>query len=189
MTLRITKANISGFTGDSEMIPVEPEQSQFYIPSAVEAVDNFSIDLIVEGVYPDIANPEVFTYQYATDVRSSFNWASIGVTFTKLNAYTVRLTGPATGIFVDQFYKFKMTDYSEQVLPANTELPFLGLIQYQMPQPTFTMKTFPFEADLPADPLVPGPGTTEQFDMFQWYFWRYQVAVANIAAANARGLK
>jgi hypothetical protein len=128
MTLRITKANISGFTGDSEMIPVEPEQSQFYIPSAVEAVDNFSIDLIVEGVYPDIANPEVFTYQYATDVRSSFNWASIGVTFTKLNAYTVRLTGPATGIFVDQFYKFKMTDYSEQVLPANTELPFLRFL-------------------------------------------------------------
>lgn len=189
MTIRITKTNVSGFTGDSEMIPVEPEQSQFYIPSAVEILDNFSIDLIFEGVYPDAANPEVFTYQYATDVRSSFNWSSIGVTFTKLNAYTVRLAGPANNVFVDQFYKFKMTDYSEQVLQANTQEPFLGLIQYQMPQPTYTMKTYPFEADLPADALSLAPATTEQFDLFQWFFWRYQVAVANIAAITARGLK
>lgn len=171
------------------MIPVEPEQSQFYIPSAIEAIDNFSIDLIVEGVYPDAVDPELVTYQYATDVRSSFDWASIGLTFTKLNAYTVRLTGPATNVFTNQFYRFKMTDYTEQVLQADTELPFLGLIQYQMPQPTFIMKTFPFEADLPADPLTPGSGGTETFDMFQWYFWRYQVAIANIAAINARGLK
>jgi hypothetical protein len=187
MTIRITQANVSGFTGDSEVIPVEPEQSQFYIPSAVEILDNFSIDLIFEGVYTDPA--DVVTYQYATDVRSSFNWSSIGLTFTKLNAYTVRLTGPGTNVFVDQFYKFKMVDYSEQVLQANTTEPFLGLIQYQMPQPTYTMKTYPFEVDLPADALTLAPATTEQFDMFQWYFWRYQVAVANIAAITARGLK
>jgi hypothetical protein len=81
-----------------------------------------------------------------------------------------------------------MTDYSEQVLQANTTEPFFGLIQYQMPQPTFTLKTFPFEADIPAA-LLGSPDETEEFDMFQWYFWRYQVAVANIAAITARGLK
>ena len=188
MTIRITQANVSGFTGDGEMIPVEPEQSQFYIPSAVELLDNFSIDLIVEGAYPDPADPELFTYQYATDVRSSFNWSSIGVTFTKINAYTVRLTGPANNVFTDQFYLFKMTDYSEKVLQANTTEPFFGLIQYQMPQPTFTMKTFQFEADIPGA-VLGSPNDTEEFDMFQWYFWRYQVAVANIAAITARGLK
>jgi len=182
MAIRITQANVSGFTGDSEVIPVEPEESQFYIPSATELLDNFSIDLIFEGVYPDSLDPELFTYEFATDVRSSFDWSSIGVTFTKLNNYTVRLIGPASNIFLDQFYRFKMADFSEQILQPDTTEPFFGLIQYQMPQPTFTLKTFPFEADIPG-------ALTENFDMFQWYFWRYQVAVENIAAITARGLK
>lgn len=182
MTVRITQANISGFTGDSELVPVDPEQAQFYIPSAVEILDNFSIDLIVEGVIQDPLDPLIVTYEYATDVRSSFDWSSIGVTFTKINDYTVRLSGPATNIFTNQYYRFKMTDYTEQILPADTELPFFGLIRYQMPNPTIIMKTFPFEADLPTS-------GTEQFDMFQWYSWRFQVALANIAAINARGLK
>ena len=187
MTVRITQANVSGFTGDGELVPVDPEQAQFYIPSAVEILDNFSIDLIFEGVYPDPVDPLIVTYQYATDVRSTFDWASIGITFTKLNAYTVRLTGPAQDVFTNQYYRFKLTDYTEQILPADTEIPYFGLIRYQMPNPTIIMKTYPFEADLPAGLL--GGSYTEQFDMFQWISWRFQVALANIAAANAKGLK
>jgi len=189
MTLRITQANVSGFSGDSELVPIDPEQAQFYIPSAVELLDNFSIDLIVEGVYGDPSDPMLVTYQYATDVRSSFDWASIGMTFTKINPYTVRLTGPATNVFTNQYYRFKMADYTEQVLPADTELPFFGLIRYQMPNPTIIMKTFPFEADTPAGIVGGTTSSTEEFDMFQWFSWRFQVALANIAAANARGLK
>ena len=189
MTVRITQANVSGFTGDGELVPVDPEQAQFYIPSAVEILDNFSIDLIFEGVYPDPVDPLIVTYQYATDVRSTFDWASIGITFTKLNAYTVRLTGPAQDVFTNQYYRFKLTDYTEQILPADTEIPYFGLIRYQMPNPTIIMKTYPFEADLPAGVLGGSSATTEQFDMFQWISWRFQVALANIAAANAKGLK
>lgn len=185
MTIRITRVNVSGFTGDAELVPTDPEQAQFYVPSAVESIDNFSIDLVFEGVYTDPLNP----YRYVTDVRSTFNWSSIGITFTKLNAYTIRLTGPAANVFTNQYYRFKMTDYSEQVLPADTELPFFGLIRYQMPNPTITMKTYPFEVDVPPDPLIPGSGYTESFNMFQWISWRFQVALANIAAANSRGLK
>jgi hypothetical protein len=192
MTIRITQANVSGFTGSSGGVtPEEPEEAQFYIPAATELVDNFSIDLIVEGVYPDSTDPEsiTYTYQYATDVRSSFDWASIGITFTKLNAYTVRLTGPATNIFINQFYRFKLADYSEKNLPATTTEPFFGLIQYQMPSPTFVLKTYNFEADLPADSLLMIPAATQSFTMSQWFSWRFQVAEANIAAINARGLK
>ena len=181
MAIRITQANVSGFTGDSEeLIPVE--LGQFYLPSAVEILDNFSVDIIVEGVIEDPLDPLIVTYEYATDVTSSFDWASIGVTFTKINNYTIRLTGPVNNIFTNQYYEFKMADYSIQVLPADTELPFFGLIRYQMPNPTVIMKTFPFEAELPTTGL-------EEFEMSQWYSWRFQVAVANIAAANARGLK
>lgn len=183
MALRITKTNISGFTADSEMIPTDPEQAQFYIPSALELVDNFSVDIIVEEIYVDPLDPMIISYAYVTDVRSSFDWSSIGVTFTKLNDYTVRLTGPASNVFTNQYYQFKMTDYSLQILPADTELPFFGLVRYQMPNPTNIMLTYPFEAKSPT------LGTYESFNMYQWFFWRFQVAVANIAAANARGLK
>jgi hypothetical protein len=190
MTIRITQANISGFTGVSGgATPEEPEQAQFFLPAAVELLDAFTVDLIVEGVYPDPLNPETVTYKYATDVRSLFDWTSIGVTVSKPNAYTIRLVGPASGIFVNQFYRFKMVDLTEKILPATTEEPFLGLIQYQMPSPTFILKTFDFEADLPADSVTMTPAATEGFTMSQWYSWRFQVAEANIAAINARGLK
>jgi hypothetical protein len=186
MTIRITQANISGFTADSEMLPEDPEEAQFFIPSAFEALDNFSIDLIVEGVFPDPMDPEGVIYEYATNVRSSVDWEAIGITYSKPNPYTVRLAGPATNIFIDQFYRFKMTDYSEKVLPANTEERFFGLIQYQMPNPTFIMKTFLFDADFSDNPL---DLQTEQFSMYQWFFWRYEVAEANITAIMERGLK
>ena len=190
MAIRITQANVSGFTGVSGgATPEEPEQAQFFIPATVELLDAFTIDLIVEGIYADPLNPEAVTYKYATDVRSLFNWASLGVTVTKPNAYTIRLVGPASGIFVNQFYRFKMADLTEKVLPANTTEPFLGLIQYQMPSPTFILRTFNFEADLPADTVTMTPATTEGFTMSQWYSWRFQAAEANIAAINARGLK
>jgi hypothetical protein len=189
MTLRITQANVSGFTGDNEVIEViDPEQVQFFIPAAVELFDTFSIDLIFEAVYGDPLDPSTLTYEYVSDVRDFFDWSSIGLTYTKLNDYSIRLSGTASNIFTDQFYRFKLTDYTEQNLSADTELPFFGLIQYKMPNPTTTFITFPFEADYPTTPSS-STITTEQFGMVQQYFWRFQVALANIAAANERGLK
>jgi hypothetical protein len=190
MTIRITQANISGFTGYEVAPPDPPETAQYFMPSAMELLDVFTIDLIVEGVYPDLMDPEAVTYQYATDVRSLFDFSTIGITYSKPNAYTVRLVGPANNIFTNQYYKFKMTDYSEQILPPNTELPFFGLIEYKMPNPTSILKTFSFEADIPADPLNPlTQEETVQFDMSQWFFWDFEVAESNIASITARGLK
>jgi hypothetical protein len=192
MTIRITKANISGFTGftpDRDMVPVEPEQSQFYVPTAYEILDEFSIDLIFEGVYPDVSDPLVETYEYAIDVTSTFDWAGIGITFTKLNDYTVRLQGPAIAIFTNQYYKFKMADYSEKILPPDTQEPFFGLIEYKMPDPTSIMLTYPFEVTIPADPLLGGDPIIENIDMFQWFVWVFEVAEANIEAITARGLR
>lgn len=184
MTIRITKANISGFTA-----PADEAVDQTYVNSAYEGIDSFSIDLIFEGVYSTVAAPTVFTYQNATAVTSTFNWASIGLSFSKPNAYTVRLVGPGTNVFTGQFYKFKMVDLTEQVLQADTTLPFLSLIEYRMPSPTYTMMTYPFSVTIPADPTLGGLPTTETVDMKQWFYWRYQVAKANIAAVKSRGLK
>lgn len=190
MAIRITKANVSGFTGIAGGDePTEPEQAQFFIPAAIELSDAFTIDLIVDGVYTDPTNPEESIFIPASDVRSLFDWDSIGIIASKLNANTFRLVGPASGIFVDQFYKFKMVDLTEKVLPPTTQEPFLGLIQYQMPNPTFILKTFDFEADLLGEAVSLSPPTTEEFTMSQWYSWRFQTAENNIESINARGLK
>ena len=210
MTLRITKLNASGFTA-TQLEVVDGEQT--YIDSAFEAFDVFSVDLKFEGAYAEYSPiPEEATYVYANaiDVTSSFNWSSIGITYSKPNAYTVRLVGPATNVFPGQFYKFKLADYSEQVLPADTTQAFFGLTQYQMPSPTYTMQTYPFTITIPkaivtsgagqiayesgpyydaGGNLIPSKVSVETVDMKQWFYWRYQAAVANINAINARGLK
>lgn len=184
MTLRITKLNASGFTA-----PQDQAADQTYVNSAYENIDNFSIDIMFEGVYPDAVDPLIVTYQNATNVTSTFNWASIGLTMTKPNAYTVRLTGPGMNVFTDQYYKFKMADLSEKVLQADTTEPFLSIIRYKMPSVSYVMKTYPFTVTIPADLILGGSATTENVDMKQWFYWKYSVAAANIASIRSRGLK
>jgi len=186
--LRITQANISGFTA-----PADQSSQEQFLPAAYEFVDSFSVDIIFEGKYEQIdtvVDPTTgaSSYQYATNVTSSFDFASLGIEFSKPNAYTVRLVGPAESVFTNQFYKFKMPDMSLKMLPANTTEPFLGLVHYQMPSPTYTMKEYPFAVTIPA---TYGSTSTvvENTTMSQWFYWKYQVAVSNVAAINARGLK
>lgn len=219
MTLRITKTNVSGFSASQAEIP-DDDQAQTYVNSAYEDYDVFSIDLVFEGQYEvteagtaEAPGETTFVYANAVDVTSSFDWSSIDVTYSKPNAYTVRLVGAAKNVFTNQFYEFKMADYTTKILPPNHTETFFGLTHYQMPSPTRTMKTYPFSVIIPApaaastDPLLGGGGfnagpyynaqgnliagttVTETVDMKQWLYWRYQVAVANIAALNDRGLK
>ena len=192
--LRITQANISGFTA-----PTDQGSTQEFLPAAYEFVDTFSVDIVFEGMYELItttvdpttgtmSSDTSYQYAYATNVTSTFDFAALGIEFSKPNAYTVRLTGPAESVFTNQFYKFKMPDMSLQILPANTTEPFLGLVQYQMPSPTYIMKTYSFDVTIPA---TYGSTSTvvESATMNQWFYWKYQVAIANVAAINAGGLK
>lgn len=194
--LRVT-VSATGCSAPSDSVVVTDPVT--YLPSAYEAIDNFVIDIVFEGKYPletttvdpitgESSTELTYQYAYATNVTSSYNWASKGIEFSKPNAYTVRLTGPAESVFVDQFYEFAMPDYSIQRLNPNTTEPFLSLVHYSMPTPTFTMLAYPFTVTIPA---TYGGGSTvnEDHTMNQWFYWRYQVAVANIANLRARGLK
>ena len=192
--LRITQANISGFTA-----PTDQGSGEQYLPAAYEAVDNFTVDIIFEGKYEVVdtvvdpvtgatSSTTSYVYQYAKDVTSTFDWNALGIVYSKPNVYTVRLTGPAETVFPNQFYKFKMADYTEQILPPDTTLPFFGLIHYQMPSPTYTMKTYPFAVTIPTT-YGSASNVVENTSMNQWFYWKYQVAMANIASITARGLK
>lgn len=186
MTVRITKSNESGFAsppGDQLAGITDPLQLQLYLQSVYEG-SAFSVDLFFEGVYTDVAG--AVTYQPATNVTFS---ASDGLIFTKLNNSTVRVSGPYSNPFPSTFYRFKMADYTEKVLPANTTEKWIGLIEYNPPSPTFIEKTFNFTVTIPADPLVGGQPTTETITMRQWVYWTYASARSTVISLAAQGEK
>lgn len=192
--LRVT-VSATGCSAPSDSVVVTDPVT--YLPSVYEAIDNYVIDIVFEGKYliPGTLDPitglmgdDTYQYANATNVTSTYDWTSKGIEYSKPNAYTVRLTGPAESVFVDQFYEFVMPDYSIQRLNPNTTQPFLSLVHYSMPSPTYTMLAYPFTVTIPA---TYGSGSTvnETHTMNQWFYWKYQVAVANIANLRSRGLK
>lgn len=151
----------------------------------------FTTTITMQGKY---ANPmgEGFTYENAIDHTTSFDWASHGLTYTKINGYTMKLEGPVTNVFADQYYEFSMPDYSSQILPFNHETAFWSLNRYEKPNPVLVEFLYPLTITIPPDPLalVPAVGNTvEQVDLHQWVFWRYQTAINNIAYLRTKGLK
>lgn len=201
--LRVTIANQSGFTAPSAGSYTPPVDGSEVppIPSAYETVDNFSVDITFEGKYQVItpgtvdpitglAGEDIITYVYqnAVNVTSSYDWASIGVTYSKPNAYTVRLTGPGTNVFTDQYYRYVLPDLTQQVLPADTTVPYYSLVQYQKPSSNSVTLTYPFNVTIPST-YGSGSTTVESVSMSHTYWWAISVAYANIARIKTQGLR
>lgn len=199
--LRVTQLNVSGFTAPSDFVvePEDPLESNLTLPSAYEIIDDFSVDITFEGMYPnevittdpltgDTSTTITYDYSFATNVTSSFNWSEIGLTFSKPNAYTVRLSGPGIDVFLDQYYRFVLPDLTESILPPDTTVPFYSLTKYNKPAANYVMKTYPFVVTRPVS-YGGTPTENENVSMDQWFYWRYQVAVANIASIRSRSLK
>ena len=186
MTVRITKSNLSGFSsvpGDETSTITDLNN---YLPTVLEEI-TFSIDLTFDGKYSD--GLDGFTYSAATNNTSSFDWASIGLTYTKISGNVARISGPITSPFTNQYYRFVLPDLSLQILPKDTTEEFFSLEKYQMPSPVSLMKTYTMDITIPADPLLGGSSTTETIELYQWVHWSYSTAVAAIASARSRGLK
>lgn len=194
-------------------------------------------------VFPEPVGEEepAFEPEECVDFKTAFNMNQFSINFTKLNNTEFRLAGPSANMFPDEFYKFKMVDLTEQVLPPSMQEPFLSLIEYGMPQPVSTLKDFDFEILVAKHTITPPSANWNiwynqtsnsygmrytnssdiivvetfstiaalqtrynqlnlpfeswsvdskiQFTINQWYFWRFQSAVTNIAALVAIGLK
>jgi len=170
MTIKITQSNASGFgtvAGDELNFLLDSETGivpQTYLPTVYEAIP-FSIDLKFEGKYLDsadpLADPPVYVYADAVNNSSTYNWAALGLTYTKLTASTCRISGSHQNPFPDQFYRFVLPDLSLAVLPGNTTTQFFSLEKYQMPSPVSIMKTYTINVTIPADPILGGTETTE----------------------------
>jgi len=194
MSIKITQSNLTGFSavsGDELNFLIDGETGAVpdtYIPTVYEAIP-FSIDLYFQGKYPSVEDPLVFTYADATNNTSTFNWASLGLTYTKLTASTCRISGSHQNPFPDQFYRFVLPDLSLEVLPGDTTKEFYSIEKYQMPSPVSVMKSMTINVTIPPDPILGTGGGVQTVTMDQWVHWYYPSAVAAIAAARARGLK
>jgi hypothetical protein len=194
MAIKITQSNKTGFStvpadelnfiidGETGVVP------DTYMPTVYEAIP-FSIDLYFQGKYADPLDPMVYTYADATNNSSTYNWAALGLTYTKLTNSTCRISGSHQNPFPDQFYRFVLPDLSLAVLPGNTTTEFFSLEKYQMPSPVSVMKSMTISVTIPPDPTLGTGGGVQTVTMDQWVHWSYPSAVAAIAAARARGIR
>lgn len=193
MAIKITQSNKSGFgtvAGDELNYVIDDGTgiAETYLPTVYEATA-FSVDLYFQGKYVDPIDPLVYTYADATNNTSTFDWASLGLTYTKLTNSTCRISGSHLNPFPNQFYRFVLPDLSLQVLPANTTTEFYSLEKYQMPSPVSVMKSMTINVTIPPDPTLGTGGGVQVVTMDQWVHWSYATAVTAIAAARSRGIK
>ena len=191
MTVKVTQLNPSGFgavAGDPLAAITEDGSTAYsnFIPTVYEGA-TFSIDLQFQGAYASAAEPPVMTYENATAVSLTTNLSANGLTATKPNAYTYRITGSWANAFTNSYYQFKMRDYSVKVLPPTTEEDWIALIRYQMPSPTSIQKDIVFSVTIPPDPLLGGHPTTENVTISQWVFWNFASARAAVINLVAQG--
>ena len=164
---------------------IDPESEDLYLPSAYEATPFYAIiQFLIEetSTINQESGEEITTVTPAFNVTSDFDFAYHGMTFTKINASTVRLDGPVINVFADQFYKFVLPDLTTPILPFNTNVEFLSLIEYNMPSVNNIRFDYEFKVY---------KTSTIFFDttVYQWIVWKFESAVGNIAALVAKGLK
>ena len=164
-----------------------PEPGVTYLPT-IYAGTTYSIDLQFTVKYYDPIDPRVLLgTSLANNVTTTFNFAQFGMSATKINASTYRISGLYSNAFPDEYYRFKMKDNTLSVLPANTTEDFLALVEYNMPQPVTTMKEMLFNVSAPAT-FNGSPNINWPFTMYQWVVWRYQSAVASVQSLVSRGI-
>ena len=195
MTVRMTFTNQSGFVpvaGDQLAAVSEDGSTAYanYLPSAYEGAA-YSVDIQFFGAYTDPAAGAGATPTLlpATNVTTTFTGADYGMTITKLNSSTYRVSGPVSNAFPSAFYQFTMLDGSVKVLPPNTTEPYLSLSQYKMPTESWIELQYPFSVTIPADPVLGTAAATETANVSQFIYWRFASAVANVQAIVARGQK
>lgn len=158
----------------------DPTVEGLYLPDAYEATPFFAVVqfLIRTTIIDPETLEETFTEEPASSVTSSFNFAQYGITYSNVDASTIRLDGPVVNAFTDQYYQFVLPDMSTPILPPNTTTPFYSLIKYSPPANKTILLTYTFTVNNSYDVVVN-----------QFINWLYESAVGNIDNLVSRGIK
>ena len=189
----VTQSNITGFSAVSpDPISILTEEgfgalaAATYLPSIYQGA-TISIDLkfdieyigaldIVEGILP------------AESVTSYFNFSSHGLTTTYISNNLIRIAGTYVNAFTDEYYSFVLNDMSVVTLPATTNVDFLALVEYNMPNPVTIKNEYLFDAVGRTDFASPTPTSTVSGEMFQWVVWNYVPTVSTVLNLVTEGV-
>jgi len=185
-TTTITLNIIETQGGGSPPSLTPSNEEDLYLPSAFEGLPFYVIFefIIVETEEIGDGSSSSITVT-PTDIQSDFNFEEYGVTFT--NNYDgfsnrVRLDGPFSNAFPDQYYQFVLPDLSTPILPFDTEVEYLSLIKYNAPSQFVNTLEYIFN-------VYDGPSVFYATEVFENIVWRYESAKSNIDTVISKGLK
>jgi hypothetical protein len=116
---------------------------------------------------------------------TTYDFAAIGLTYTKLSASTARISGKTANLFPGSYYRFRMPDGTFKILPPDTTEDFFALVEYNMPTPTRREETYPVTITVEAAGIEPKQNVT--VNLTEWHYWKYQSAVAAVKDLVSRG--
>ena len=191
--LVISKSNLTGFSAVSpDPLAVLTEEgfgdlaANTYITSVYQGA-TISVDLEFKVRYLDALNVEEGILP-ATSVTSNYDFTTHGITAAFISNNLLRLSGTYSNVFSNEYYNFVLNDMSTIQLPATTQVDYLALIEYNMPNPVTVDKEYTFSAVARTDFSSPTPTSSIAGQMNQWVVWNYAPTVSSILSLVAQGV-
>jgi len=120
-----------------------------------------------------------------TSHSCSYDFAAIGLTYTKTSSSTAKISGKTANLFPGAYYRFRMLDGTFKILPPDTTEDFFALVEYNMPTPTSREETYPVTISVDAAGIEPKQNVS--INLTEWHYWKYQSAVAAVKDLVSRG--
>jgi hypothetical protein len=184
----VSFSNLSGFSpgipGDAKPDVTDPILLSRTIDSDYEG-DTISVDVNYEAEVDDGTGTDTMIPAVISNNLTSYDFGSIGLTYTKLTDSTARISGKVSNVFPDTFYRFRMSDGTFKILPFDTTEDWFVLVEYKMPSVTSVFKTYPVTISVEAAGIEPKQNVS--IELTQNHYWNYRPAVATVKDLVSRG--
>lgn len=175
----VTQSNASGLGSISpDPKSTTPETDEFFINSVFEG-SSFSVDLTIQGEFFPLLPEDPLEVQTPIEILTPVYESGGSLQHTILSANSIRIFGQYS--LPGAYYRFKMYDGSQLVLPPDTTENFQALVQYKMPTTTTRLFTISI-------PVKFSSTETQTLVMSQWAAWRFSSASDTISSLVASRL-
>ncbi len=181
----VTFSNASGF-------PTIPDDERLQITQPILLERTLFSDFEANTISLDISyTAEVYDASgmpFPANVSNNvctFDFNSIGLSYTKLSANTARVSGTVRNVFPGTYFEFRMPDGTFKILEPDTTEDWFALVEYNMPDVTVVLKSYP--VTIAVDATIFGPNQNVSFDLEQYHFWNFVPAVAAVKDLVSRG--
>ena len=192
-SLVISKSNLTGFSAVSpDPLDILTQEgfadlaANTYISSVYQGA-TISVDLEFKVRYIGALDVEEGILP-ATSVTSNYDFTAHGINTAFISSNLLRISGTYANVFSNEYYNFVLNDMSTIQLPATTQVDFLALIEYNMPNPVTVDKEYTFSAVARTDFSSPTPTSSIAGQMNQWVVWNYAPTVSSILSLVAQGV-